>query len=148
MSSVTRFLKQIPVDTPYFTCASGTVFNIWNPDSNASVTPYVSGAAAGRFTLPAVNPLASGTSTGVILRDMGKTIVSSGRTFRRVQVLSEDGNGGTGWTSTAAGTPGVWQPGVEGVALGVDTGDALYRCYYVEVGWRGLGLAQPITRYG
>ncbi len=145
MSSVTRFLKQIPTDVPYFTCASGTLFNIWVPDANASVTPYVSGAAAGNFLSTTVSAPTAGTSTGVILRDMGKTIVSSGRTFRRVQVLTEDGNGATGWTSPS---PGVWQPSAEGVQIGSDTGDALYRCYYVEVGWRGLGLAQPLTRYG
>jgi hypothetical protein len=146
MSSVTRFLKQIPVDIPYFTCASGTVFNIWVPNGNASVTPYVSGAAAGSFTTTTISAPTSGTtSTNTLLRDMGKTIVSSGRTFRRVQVLTEDLTGSTAWT---AGPNGVWQASVEGVQLGSDAGDALYRCYYVEVGWRGVGTPQPVTRYG
>lgn len=158
MSSVLRFMKQIPTDTPYFiSLAASQTLNVWTPDPAASTTSYVSGAAAGRFSTSVVSGLigganfdGSGQSGPILFRDMGKTIVSSGRTFRRVQLLTLDGNGNTGWTSTTAATPGVWEAGNEGVegvpsTTGTDNG---YRVYYFETGARGLGLAQGLVRYG
>ena len=155
MSSVLRFMKQVPVDTQYFiSLVSPITLQVWNPDAAASTTSYVSGAAAGRFTGVNVTVQAAADGSGIsgtgIFRDMGKTIVSSGRTFRRVQLLTLDQTGGTGWSSTTSGTPGVWQAGVEGVygnpsATGTDDG---YRVYYFETGARGLGIAQGLIRYG
>jgi hypothetical protein len=157
MSSVLRFLKQIPVDTQYFVAARANItVQVFNQDAAASTTSYVSGAAAGNFTpvnLTVASPFTadvSGISGISLFRDMGKTVISSGRMFRRVQLLNLDGNGGTGWTSTTAGTPGVWQAGVEGVygnpsTPGTDDG---YNAYYFETGARGLGVAQGLIRYG
>jgi hypothetical protein len=159
MSSVLRFLKQTPVDTQYFiSLRDDQGLNIFTPDAAASTTSYVSGAAAGRFTTSNVTGLVggasfdpSGQSGPVLFRDMGKTIVSSGRTFRRVQLLSLDGNGGTGWSSTTGGTPGVWQAGNEGVVGNpntANTADTSFGVFYFETGARGLGLAQGLIRYG
>lgn len=154
MSSVLRFLKQTPVDTQYFISLVATQpLQVWQPDAAASTTSYVSGAAAGRFTQSNVTCSAFGGSDSsgtLIFRDMGKTIVSSGRTFRRVQLLTLDSNGATGWTTSNAGTPGVWQAGVEGVTGAIsDPGtDDGYRVYYFETGARGLGIAQGLVRYG
>lgn len=158
MSSVLRFLKQIPVDTQYFVSISASPRNLsmFFPDPAASTTSYVSGAAAGHFSTATVTVASAtdGDISGVgIFRDMGKTIVSSGRTFRRVQLLTTDGNGSTGWT-TSGGTPGstagVWQAGINGVTgatstTGTDDG---YNVYYFETGARGLGIAQGLIRYG
>jgi len=158
MTSVLRFLKQTPTDTPYFISLLATQnLNIFNADTAASTTSYVSGAAAGNFTTTSVTGLIggagfdpSGQSGTVLFRDMGKTIISSGRMFRRVQLLNLDGDGSTGWTSSAAGTPGVWQAGVEGVGGVPSTtnADSGYNVYYFETGARGLGLAQGLIRYG
>jgi hypothetical protein len=156
MTSVLRFMKQIPVDTPYFISLRPTQdLNVWHPNANASTTSYVSGAAAGYFTTSNISTVnftadASGFSGPAIFRDMGKTILSSGRMFRRVQLLTLDGNGSTGWTSSNA-TPGVWQAGIEGVTGAPDsTGstDSGYNVFYFETGARGLGLAQGLIRYG
>ena len=158
MTSVLRFLKQTPVDTQYFVAArTNMTLSYFTPDAAASTTSYVSGAAAGQFTssnLSVVSPFAqdaSGLSGPTLFRDMGKTIISSGRMFRRVQLLNLDGNGSTGWTSTAAGTPGVWQAGLEGVSGGIPTNsnaDTAYNVFYFETGARGLGLAQGLIRFG
>ena len=119
---------------PFLTYNSATV----GVTGAFSIAPW-----ANQITTP--NPYGALSSGSAILKDLGETIVSSGRTFRRVQVLTEDLTGSTAWT---AGPNGVWQASVEGVQLGSDAGDALYRCYYVEVGWRGVGTPQPVTRYG
>jgi hypothetical protein len=159
MSSVLRFLKQVPADTQYFvSLLTQQNLNVWNPDAAASTTSYVSGAAAGYFTtsnIPTIQVFddaadASGVSGLVIFRDMGHTIVSSGRTFRRVQALLDDGTGGTGWTTTSSNA-GVWKPGNNGVfgtANTANTQDTSFGVFYFETGARGLGVAQGLIRYG
>jgi hypothetical protein len=157
MSSVLRFMKQTPVDTQYFVAARPNIgLNVFTPDVAASTTSYVSGAAAGSFAytqIAVTSPFASdisGMSGLSIFRDMGKTVISSGRMFRRVQLLNLDGNGSTGWTSTTS-TPGVWEAGVEGVQgvyNATATTDSNYGVYYFETGARGLGIAQGLIRYG
>jgi hypothetical protein len=145
MSSVTRFLKQIPSDTPYFIhlptyAAGGSVsMNIWVPDANASIQSYASGYAAGQFSTTSVSVL----SANQLFRDMGKTIVSAGRTFRRIQSLQLDGTG--------AEYSSGFAPTNEGVIGGPVTGagaDSSFQCYYFEAGHNGQGLAAPFIRYG
>ena len=163
MSSVLARTKQIPIDSQYYISISSTRLSLqyFVPDAAASTTSYVSGAAAGSFTQSNVTPTlldASGGTTS-LFRDMGKEIVSSGRTFRRVQLLRLDaaeadvptGAGGSGWTSTTSGTPGVWKPSNEGVVGTVATNSlaqSSFGVFYFETGARGLGLAQGLVRYG
>ena len=161
MSSVLRFLKQTPADTQYFISLTATQnLSLWFPDAAASTTSYVSGAAAGYFSTSSVT-VTAGTSgsTLTIFRDMGVTIVSSGRTFRRIQLLNLDTGVSTtnsAWSSqgTAASptTQGVWQPSVEGVNgnAGPNSGspDSAFSVFYFETGARGLGIAQGLVRYG
>jgi hypothetical protein len=167
MSSVTRFLKQIPTDGQYFVPVSLDVSNIalnyFTQDAASATTSYVSGAAAGNFTTSNVrlvspqDPDSTDLSGSLFLfRDMGKTIVSSQRTFRRVQLLQLNGvlsnnsmNGG--WTSSNAGTPGVWAANNEGVSGSPSTNpqiDSSFGCFYFETGANGLGIAQGLIRYG
>jgi hypothetical protein len=151
-------MKQIPTDTQYFISLLPSItLNYFNADAAASTTSYVSGAAAGNFTQSNVNVQnfdggndISGISGLALFRDMGKTVISSGRMFRRVQLLRLDGNGSTGWTSSTT-APGVWQAGVEGVNGTVPTSgtsDSAYSVFYFETGARGLGIAQGLIRYG
>ena len=163
MSSVLRFLKQTPVDTQYFiSLVQAPTLNIFTADAAASTTSYVSGAAPGSFSLSTLVLAASSDatvgSTISIFRDMGVTIVSSGRTFRRVQLLNcnlgttTGSAANNGWSSQGTTTPGVWQPSVEGVNgdAGPNSGnpDTAFSCFYFETGARGLGLAQSLIRYG
>jgi len=166
MSSVTRFLKQIPLDSQYFTPIgpqagdlSGINLVVFQKDAAASTNTYVSGAAAGKFissNIPYENLILDASGQITLFRDMGKTIVSSGRTFRRVQLLRLDGvtatgaGGGSGWTSSNS-TQGVWKPGNEGV-IGLPSASTLidsdFNNFYFETGARGLGVAQGLVRYG
>lgn len=146
MSSVTRFLKQIPSDTPYFihlpTYAAGgaiTNMNIWVPDANASIQSYASGYAAGQFSTTSYTAL----SANQLFRDMGKTIVSAGRTFRRIQALQLDGTGAEYNPSFAPTNEGVIGGPVSGAGA-----DSSFNCFYFEAGHNGLGLAAPFIRYG
>lgn len=142
MSSVTRFLKQIPTDTPYFLYngAGSTVsMAIWQPDSNASITSYASGYAAGKFATSTV-----AVSAGVSLwRDMGKTVVSAGRTFRRIQLLTDDVTG-VEFSSGFAPT----NEGVTGGPVSGTSADAGFNAFWFETGARGLGVYQNFIRYG
>jgi hypothetical protein len=163
MSSVLARTKQIPVDSQYFISVGGAtpILQYFVPDAAASTTSYVSGAAAGSFTQSNVGIQAfdgSGGSTQ-LFRDMGKEIISSGRTFRAVQLLQLDGTrtgshnpgGQTGWTSSNLNSPGVWKPSNEGVsfsASGVAGTTYDFGVFYFETGARGLGIAQGLVRYG
>jgi len=165
MSSIQAYFKQIPSDSQYFVSLRQDVslnLSVFNEDAAAGTTSYVSGAAAGNFTTSNTGALngfdQSGAAPLVLFRDMGITIVSSGRTFRAVQLLRQDaaattfaGAGSSGWTSSTSGTPGVWKPSNEGVVGTVST-NALqassFGVFYFESGARGLGLAQGLVRYG
>ena len=122
--------------------------NVFNTDPISSIATYVSGAAAGNFTTSNVTPAildASGTLS--LFRDMGKTLISSGRTFRRVQYLILNTNG---WTTSNA-TSGTWKASNEGIIGNLSTEvlqDSSFGVFYFETGARGLGLAQGLVRYG
>jgi hypothetical protein len=159
-SILSRGPKQIPTDTQYFVSISPTTLNVlkvFNNDPQNPTTSYVSGAARGYFTSSNVTITGFDASGGInLFRDMGQKIVSSGRTFRAVQLLVTDGTpstgagGGSGWTSSNAGTPGVWKASNEGVQ-GSPTGASVggdFGVFYFETGARGLGIAQGLVRYG
>ena len=168
MSSISAQFKQIPVDSQYFVSLRNTgslVLNVFTEDAAAGTTSYVSGAAQGSFSTSNTGSLdafdASGNAAPTVLfRDMGVTILSSGRTFRAVQLLKLDATassgagallaGSSGWTSSNA-TAGVWKPSNEGVVGTVATNSlaqSSFGVFYFETGARGLGLAQGLVRYG
>lgn len=88
------------------------------------VLQYSGGAGAGGSFLPgnfttaswvATNPLVStivSATSGGLLRDMGKTVVSSNRTFRKVQLIA---------------------PSLAGGVVGVDTTSGPYLTAYIEL---------------
>jgi hypothetical protein len=154
MSSVNRFLKQIPSDSQYFIPINSTsdlALNLFHSDPT-SINTYVSGAAAGYFTTSNISASVfamDSSGTLAVFRDMGKTVISSGRTFRRVQLLSLDRTGTSGWTTTT--TPGTWKSGPEGITGTRSTNiliDSDFCNFYFETGARGLGIAQGLIRYG
>ena len=113
MSSVTRFIKQIPTDSAYFTVVAATSLLSYQPNV---VTPTEPGTFA--FDVSA---------TSGVLRDMGQFVISSGRMFRRVQLLN-----------LASGTT----EGVVGSYNTSTTVDNDYNVYYIEMPPKAtLGLA-------
>ena len=139
--SATRFLKQIPSDLPYFVNLGNVgmslvSLNYFVPDVNASVTSYASGQVAGQM-VPSTVSLNGTSPLNNLFRDMGKTVVSSGRTFRRVQLLSMN-------------NPDDGTQGVDGGLAPTGQDDADYQCFFFETGANGTGVPSvgPFVRYG
>jgi hypothetical protein len=108
---------------------SGGAFVSATLASNSAVTLF------GAATTNQSNAAIAAVAAGKLLKDMGKTVVSSGRTFRKFQAV---GTGAGNFTSTF---------GVQGgPAVAPNTG---YADFYLEVGREGAGLATPapIARY-
>jgi hypothetical protein len=82
----------------------------------------------------AIGLVAGEVAPGKLLKDMGKTIVSSGRTFRKIQVVGNTANNYTGSPSTF---------GVLGAAeTGVPNTD--YLTGYIELGVGDDVRAAPV----
>lgn len=133
MSSVTRFLRQIPLATTYYEALSSTGSNYFEfvPGSGNFVGNYPPGVMQelANLTVP----------SGSILRDMGKTIVAdvSGvagkQFFRQVQILVP-----STYTSLLGGLTGT-NFGVIG-DLSTPSNFAPYFSVYVKSSVAGLGV--------
>jgi len=123
MSSIARSLAQ-PI--PYFYAAPGAVA----ASEILIFTESTSVPGTGSFAATAT-PLSTCVSLGGLLKDMGRTVVSAGHTFRKVAFIS------AGMSNT------------EGV-VGLDSN---YEAFYVELGLPTFGMTPPnplpsgITRY-
>jgi hypothetical protein len=76
------------------------------------------------------------TAGGTILKDMGKTVVSSLRTFRKIQVMLP-GTNSTLSTFGVGGPAGASYPGPNDYFTG-----------YIELGFEGAGAPAPVAQYG
>ena len=131
MSSVTSpGARQVSQNSGYFIPVGdcrGKIYAI-----NGSAVTIAEWASTG-YALGVVSSLqGAGTAAGagVILRDMGKTVVSSSRTFRKVQyVISTNSTFGVG--------------GKSGTTPVVD-----YLTGYVELGFEGGGVPTPVAHFG
>jgi hypothetical protein len=140
MTSVPAFLKQIPTDARNFVPVSSLAYpggiNSLNTTNGQLTTATWSGNGQG-----AGNGTAGGQGTRYTssingpgagkLRDMGKTLVSSGRVFRKIQLIVPN----TQTTSTF---------GVEGNSPTTPNTD--YLTGYIELGWEGAGTPAPVAR--
>jgi hypothetical protein len=113
------------------TAVSNAVFTFTATSGVAPLLTNPAGAATGSFSLApwlsTAGPLGLMSSGQGLFKDLGETIVSAGRTFRRVQLLNFN-------TTTE-------QQG--GTYTGVDS-DA--NAGYIEVGFRGTGAVGPFVR--
>jgi hypothetical protein len=119
MSSLQSARKQIPANGGYYITLD-------------TVLPCV---FSGTDSAPVLTTVATGSTiaTGVVLRDMGKTVVSSGRVFRKIQVLANTSSilvGGTDGVQTGAKEAAAYNtgfielPGTGGMSSGVLAGTA------------------------
>lgn len=140
MTSLLSFKKQIPLDTPYFWALPGVQFNVFVPN-NVSTNPNTMVGYFSVATVTTPSPFSSATTS--LLRDMGRQIISSGRTFRRVQALTLSTIGGMTNSSWVANNEGV-----TGTVSTTDDND--FNSYYVEMAGTSVpfGVANPIFRYG
>jgi hypothetical protein len=127
MTSLQTSVRQVPTDCGSFVSVASLANKVftYTPDAN-NVT--------GSF---AVNTAFNGlTSAGAVLRDEGRTVVSSGLTFRKVQLVSSMG---------ALGVNGAPNGGVAGSApSGSDlTG---YFTGYIQLAKGGGNNVAPVAR--
>jgi hypothetical protein len=127
----------ITVTNSYLNTLSNAPANSGGAFTQGSFKQVSAREAFGLATDTTVGYLAAGLGVGAgkLLKDMGKTVVSSGRTFRKFQAVGT----GTGNFTSTFGVQG-------GPAVAPNTG---YADFYLEVGREGAGLATPapILRY-
>jgi hypothetical protein len=100
----------------------------------ASCGPNSPGGALGNVLMSTTTGGVSlTTSGGAILKDLGKTVVSSLRTFRKVQLVR----------TNAVSTRSTF--GVAGQAA--TTGED-YLTGYIELGFEGAGVPAPVAHFG
>ena len=116
----------------YYISVGSLIGKVFTVPSNGvpSTASWAAANMAGGVGLP-VSTLQH-NSSGVLLKDLGKTYTSSLRTFRRIQLVLP--NTQTGSTF-----------GVQGRAAG--TGDD-YVTGYIELGFEGMGAPAPVARFG
>ena len=87
------------------------------------------------------NPYLSsiGSAGAGLLKDMGKTVISAGRTFRKVQlVVNASRSGGTNYALSTNGVAGqINTTPVQDFLTG-----------YIELGFDGTGPSAPVVPYG
>ena len=88
-------------------------------------------ATTGSAYLPSINSAGAG-----ILKDLGKQVLSSGRTFRKIQLVVRNG--------VLTGNQSTF--GVAGAANTAPNQDFLTG--YIELGYEGTGPATPVVSYG
>jgi len=131
MTSVPSFLKQIPTDSRNFVPISSLAYpggiNGLNEATATLSTAYWSGQPNNGFIGQGSRYTSSINGPGAgKLRDMGKTYVSAGRTFRKIQLVVYGLS-----TYGVAGRDDVSAP----------TDDFLTG--YIELGWEGGGANAP-----
>ncbi len=130
MTSIGSYTKQVPLNNGYFR----TVASLANGGHISSFLYTVNTAGAiSSWAVPSGfgTPLANSLSTA-FLKDMGTQVVSSGRTFRRVQVVVAN-------LSSTDGVAGVATPAGQ---------DSDFLCAYIEMGFRGNLAPGPFIRTG
>ena len=135
MTSVPSYIKQIPTDARNFIPVSSLAYaggiNAYNEVTNTFTTAGWAGSggpAQGSLYTSSINGPGAGK-----LRDMGKTVVSSGRAFRKVQLIVPVSTTNTS-TFGVQGNSSAQQPTYP------------YLTGYIELGWEGQNSGAPVAR--
>jgi len=131
MTSIGARTRQVSADTGYYINVGdlrGAIFSITGNSGNATVS-----TATWSLQSSAISSVQStlGVAGAALLKDMGKTVVSASRTFRKVQLV----------VSTTS-TFGV------GGASGSTFPQADYYTGYVELGFEGYGAPSKVAAFG
>ena len=143
MSSIPSFIKQIPTDARNFvpvSCLMNVIYGLNEATATLAVATWAQGNVIGGGTVPSTRWASSISGAGAgKLRDMGKTYVSSGRAFRKVQLIVP------GTQAGAATGAGISTFGVAGQSeAAAPTSD--YLTGYIELGWEGQDTGAPVAR--
>ena len=145
MTSIPYGLKTIPADARNFMPVSSLTYATTGVNGSAGINSlntttgalaqalwardpsvYTAGVSQGSRYTSSINGPGAGK-----LRDLGKTVLSSGRMFRKVQLIVPN----TATTSTF---------GVEGATASSPNVD--YLTGYIELGWEGNAQGAPVAR--
>ena len=130
--------KQSHTDAGYYIPVGsliGQIYGRTEPTGNTGVLGGSFSTASWAYWGNRATSSINGAGAG-ILKDMGKTVVSSLRTFRKVQLVLTGANGSNSTLSTF----GV---GGRATAVGED-----YFSGYIEVGFEGNGVPAPVAHFG
>jgi hypothetical protein len=144
MTSLLSGTKQMANDSGYFINVGSLVNRILARTEPATNSGTAGGSFSTAVWATIISPVQSGypagqspvsslfTAGGAVLKDMGRTVVSSLRTFRKVQlVVPAVSTFGVGGTAGVAATPGQD-----------------YFTGYIELGFEGTGTPAPVAAFG
>ena len=134
MTSLISLTKQIPANAGYYiTVATGVAAGTIYANQGTDELPTLSNPIMAS-TLSTSGVYTTVNAAGAVLKDMGKTLVSSGRVFRKVQVVAN--------TGSLVNVVNRDTSGVGGVA---DTTTAYITGYIELPGQHGSGGSAPTT---
>ncbi len=142
MTSIGRSIRQVSANTGYYVPLGsllGRIFAEPPVASNGLMSSFSTAAWAAASGATAPGNLLSSISTvgqGGLLKDMGKTLVSSGRVFRKIQLVCNSARAGS--TLGVAGDVGT-------------TPNQDYFTGYIELGLGelgGNGTPAPVAAFG
>jgi len=107
----------------------------------ATITAYGKTAGATGSGNPYLSSINQGGAG--ILKDMGKTVVSAGRTFRKVQLVVNSGNAALYQNLSTNGVAGGDPYQTSGTTPIQD-----FLTGYIELGFEGTGPSAPVVPYG
>lgn len=139
MTSLISQTKQIPANAGYYiTVATGVAAGTIYANQGTDALPVLNNPVMAS-TLSTSGVYTTVNAAGAVLKDMGKTLVSSGRVFRKVQVVAN---------TSAAVVPGKETGGVGGV----DVAPTAYITGFIELpgqhGSGGYAPTTPVARLG
>lgn len=114
MTSLQTSLKQVPLNAGYYIPVADCRTTFYVNSGTEAAPSFVSGLSSLSSAGKGVSTLIAGNGTGSVFRDMGKTLLSSTRVFRRVQLLSATSslvNGGTDGVAGNSTAPGEYLTG-------------------------------------
>ena len=152
MTSIGSGIKQNPTDGGFYMPLSSlqNVIYAFTPGSGAggsfgqgsfstaswaTLTYNGPNALKGNPYLSSINGAGAG-----MLKDMGKTVVSAGRTFRKVQLVGSQGNAPNGNRTASTFGVGGQNPGTNPVQD--------YLTGFSELGFEGQGVPAPVAQFG
>ena len=137
MTSLLTTMKQLPLNSGYYTSISSissTVYDLQTTSTDSAPLFVASALTSAANNGTALN------AVGTVFRDEGKTLRSSGRVFRKVQLMTATGS----VNNSSSGTDGVG--GVAGVSP--NTG---FLTMYIELPGNpssGTSSVTPVARLG
>ena len=129
MSSVAASVRQVSPNNGYYINVASAVGKVYAYNTTAGASTFSTALWAAVATTAYGGAIS--TAGTALFKDMGKTVVSAGRTFRKVQLVTS-----TVSTFGVGGTQGI---------------DADYLTGYIELGFDGAnatGRPAPFATYG